>query len=186
MKKPIEIWKDIPEYEGLFQVSNKGRVKSLKRKVRRGYKYELKTVPEKIRSLSIDKHGYYHLALSKNNKRKNYFLHRLVAMVFIPNPENYPVINHIDGNKKNCCVENLEWVTISENAKHAYRAGLKKPSGGATKYRPVAQYTIDGKFLKKYKSIAEAMKETKSLNIGSCLNKKNKHKTSGGFIWKNA
>jgi hypothetical protein len=181
-----EIWKDVPDYEGLFQVSNKGRVKSKKRQVRRGYKYQIKTVPEKIRALSLDKHGYYHLALSKNNKRKNFFVHRLVALAFLKNPKNYPVINHIDGNKKNCCVENLEWASILQNNKHAYAIGLKKPSGNAIKYRPVAQYTIEGIFVAKYKSITEAINKTKITNIWPCVNKKPKYKTAGGYIWKDA
>lgn len=173
-----EIWKDIPNYEGLFQVSNKGRVKSVKRKCL------IRTVPEKIRTLSLDKYGYYHLALSKNNKRKNFFVHRLVAMAFLSNPNNYKTVNHIDGNKKNCFLENLEWASISQNTKHAYKIGVKKPSGGAVKYKPVAQYKKDGTLVAIYKSIKEAFVKTKINNISACLNKNNKYKTSGGYIWK--
>jgi hypothetical protein len=179
-----EIWKDIPGYEGLFQASSKGRIKSLKRMVIRGYKNHPRTVPEKIRTLSLDKFGYYHIALSKENKRKNYFVHRLIALTFIKNPNNLPQVNHIDGNKKNCCIENLEWVNQSENLKHAYRIGLQKPSGGAVKYKPVAQYSLDGELICKYKSITEAMKATGAGSISACVNNKKKYKTSKGYIWK--
>lgn len=179
-----EIWKDIPNYEGLFQVSNQGRIKSLKRTVIRGYKSQLKTVPEKIRTLSIDKDGYYRLSLSKNNKRKNYFVHRLVALAFLDNPNNYKTVNHIDGNKKNCFLENLEWASFSQNEKHAFRIGLKKPSGAAIKYIPISQFTKEGVFIKSFKSVSQARKETKVNNISACLNNNLKYKTAGGYIWR--
>lgn len=99
-----EIWKDIPEYEGLYQISNLGRVKTLGRK----------RVKEGIRKTEICK-GYERIDLSKNNKSKHYFIHQLVAKTFIPNPNNYKIINHIDENTLNNCVENLEWCTQQYN-----------------------------------------------------------------------
>lgn len=101
-----EIWKDIVGYEGLYQVSNKGRVKSL-----RYYGGN----NEQIKSLGLRSDGYLNVSLSKNGKAISKSVHRLVAVAFIPNPENLEMVNHIDENKENNCVENLEWCTRSYN-----------------------------------------------------------------------
>lgn len=116
-----EIWKDIQGYEGLYQVSNLGRVKSLARLDTRGQR-----VSEKILKLGKHRAGYFRVNLYKNGKMKQYLVHRLVALAFIPNPENKEQVNHIDGNKQNNVIENLEWCTHSENIQHAYRTGLAK------------------------------------------------------------
>lgn len=105
----MEQWRDIPGYEGLYQVSSLGRVKSNKR----------------IKSLRTDKRGYLTVWLCKDSVQKNYKAHRLVALAFIPNPENKKTVNHIDGDKQNNCVENLEWATHSENIIHANKTGLR-------------------------------------------------------------
>lgn len=116
-----EIWKPIPGYEGYYEVSNLGRVKSLGRYVFRDlYKYYRK---ERIRSPYVNQ-GYLSITLNKDKSEKTYAVHRLVALAFIPNPDNKPAINHIDGNKQNNCVTNLEWVTSAENSSHAVRTGL--------------------------------------------------------------
>ena len=117
-----EIWKDIKGYEGLYQVSNLGRVKSLK--YHRGSR-------EQILKPKITKDGYYETALCHNKKYKYIRTHRLVAMAFCKNPYNKLEVNHKDGNKLNNYADNLEWVTSSENHKHAYKIGLQKISGGA-------------------------------------------------------
>lgn len=110
---PGEIWKDIEGYEGLYQISNKGRVKSFKI----GCWRVLKT---------NNNCAYYVVKLFNQQKTKRFLVHRLVATAFIPNPKNVHVVSYIDGNKLNNCVENLEWVTHSENIEHAFRIGLKK------------------------------------------------------------
>lgn len=111
---PGEIWKDIEGYEGLYQVSNKGRVKSLR-------------LRDALILTSHPAFGKYpSVHLRKDNGNKPVSIHILVAKAFIPNPENKPVVNHKDGNKNNCDVENLEWVTCSENTLHAYKIGLMK------------------------------------------------------------
>ena len=105
----MEKWRDIPGYEGLYQVSSEGRIK-------RG---------DRIKSLHIDHGGYCTVCLSKHSAQKNAKVHRLVAIAFIPNPNGKKTVNHKDGNKKNNCVSNLEWATHSENIIHANKTGLR-------------------------------------------------------------
>jgi YesN/AraC family two-component response regulator len=119
-----EIWKDIPGYENEYQVSNLGRVKSLERYVNHNYG-GLKLVYEKYMKLSKSNNGYYGLSL----KRKRKSIHRLVAITFIENKNNLPCINHIDGDKSNNCVSNLEWVNYSQNLKHAFDNNLRSSKG---------------------------------------------------------
>ena len=117
-----EIWKPIKGYEGLYEVSNLGRVKSLKR---------WHHPRENILKNKFTTDGYYETALLKNGKYKYIRTHRIVAQTFIPNEMNKKEVNHKDGNKLNNCVDNLEWVTSSENQKHAYKLGLQTVSGAA-------------------------------------------------------
>lgn len=121
-----EIWLPIKDFEGLYEISNLGRVKALKKKRSNGKEYE-----ETIHKLTLSKWGYYKITLWKDNKRFYYLVHRLVACVFISNPENKPQVNHIDGIKSNNHIDNLEWCTQSENGFHAYKTGLSKPILGA-------------------------------------------------------
>ena len=107
-----EIWKDISGYEGLYQVSNFGRVKRF-----------YKTTPPRILKPGI-RRGYSFVELSCSNEGEQRQIHRLVAQAFIPNPESKPQINHIDGCKTNNRIENLEWVTAAENMQHAFATGL--------------------------------------------------------------
>ena len=125
-----EVWHDIEGYEGMYQVSNLGRIKSLERKT---YNPSIfgedcyRTVPEKIRKPNI-MHGYHCVALVMNGKSKVYRIHRLVAEAFIGKaPTSIHQINHKDGNKSNNNVDNLEWVTPKENTQHAIKTGLMKP-----------------------------------------------------------
>jgi hypothetical protein len=121
----MEIWKDIIGYEGLYQVSNYGRVKSLDKVVKcKGNKTKL----NKSKIKKIYQHRYNQVHLTDGKIEKCHKVCRLVAKAFIPNPQNKLTVNHIDGNKLNDCVSNLEWATHSENLKHAYATGLKFPS----------------------------------------------------------
>lgn len=118
-----EIWKDIEGYEGLYQISNLGRVKSLERTihaVNRDFHHS-----EIIRKPSEYRGGYLQVPLSKNKVRKMAKIHRLVAEAFIPNPDNKPQVNHIDSNRKNNRLDNLEWVTPKENAVHSCVYGAR-------------------------------------------------------------
>lgn len=130
-----EIWKDIQGYEGLYQISNLGRVKGLER-----YSYgqrEKDTVPlityqkEKVLKFSTNKkipNSYLYVTLSKDAKKTRMFLHRLLGKTFIPNPENKPHVNHINGIKNDNRLENLEWVTCMENMHHFVKNSGKNKS----------------------------------------------------------
>lgn len=111
------IWKDIKQYEGYYQISNCGKVKSLKRKFKN----------QRILKPGIPKNGYLFVCLCKNSNYSRFNIHRLVLETFVPNPENKPYCNHKDGNKHNNHIDNLEWVTNKENIQHAWRTGLIKP-----------------------------------------------------------
>ena len=118
-----EIWKDIPSYEGYYQVSNLGNFRSLPRTIR--YKSTgTRVYPAKNLLTETTKDNYQRITLMKEGVKKRFQAHRLVALIFIPNPENKPCINHKDGNKSNNCIDNLEWCSYSENTLHAIRTGL--------------------------------------------------------------
>lgn len=113
-----ELWKDVQGFEGAYMVSNLGRVKSLRR-TRKTKGGGLCDVPERILAQNTDKDGYKEVALSKNHKLYYFRVHRLVAIAFIPNPNNFPLINHKDENPANNYVGNLEWCTYSYNTSYS-------------------------------------------------------------------
>ena len=127
----------------------------------------------------INKHGYYEYTLINDlNKSKSITAHRLVALEYIPNPNNYPVINHIDGNKLNNKVDNLEWCTFHHNNMHAVNMGLYK------NLKSVTQLDKNGKVINTFKSIREAGRMTgiDSSGIAKCC--KGKRKIAGGYCWR--
>lgn len=130
-----EIWKDIPGFDGLYQVSNLGRVKSLPKKIWNGKGYFISK--EKLLKPNTLAKGYFQVELKKNLNRCCFQVHRLVAMAFIQNPfpESYDQINHINGDKQDNRVENLEWSNNSLNQKHAWATGLQRVSNKAGKPR---------------------------------------------------
>lgn len=190
-----EIWKDIKEYEGLYQISNLGKIKSLERisqhKTCYGGLYKVK---EKM-LIPVEIKEYKTVKLCKNGILKRFYLHRLVAETFIPNPLNKPEVNHKDGNKSNNIVENLEWMTHQENCKHRDDTGLRKAPKGIKHYlygkhiiinkssqRKVCQYDLNKNFIREWESIAQAQRKLKINNVGYvCQGKRNK---AGGYIWK--
>lgn len=167
-----EIWTKIDGYCGKYEVSNMGNVRSLKGKIKLLQQRTLNS-------------GYLYVSLTSNCKSNNKTVHRLVAESFIPNAEGKGFVNHIDGNKKNNCSSNLEWVTKSENMKHAYKNGLIKnlivPESHKKK---VIQIDKDGTIIRIFSSLTEAAKETGSKigHISSCCS--GKRKTTNGYSWK--
>jgi hypothetical protein len=177
-----EIWKDIIGYEGFYQVSNLGRVKSCERYVKhfKGGNRLLKSKPIKI---SSDSYGYKIVCLCKNGLEKTLKVHRLVAIAFIDSVENKLQINHIDGIKSNNCVENLEWVNNSENMKHAHLIGLKKTMINNEKAVLVFN-KLSNEFIQEYVSIANAARNLniRRTDISGVLN--NRQKSANGYCFK--
>lgn len=122
-----EKWEKITGYEDLYEISTFGRVRSLERTAKRNKQGDI-TIKEKMLSLQITPKGYFRVQLAKNGQQKNYMVHRLVADAFLPNSKNRPQVNHLNGDKTNNNVTNLEWVTASENLLHAYDSGLRNSS----------------------------------------------------------
>jgi hypothetical protein len=180
-----EIWKEIKGYEGLYEVSNLGNVKSLERNIVRkdGTNFY---IAERILRPSKDRKGYLNIGLYKKGKSKNYKVHRLVAAAFIPNPESKLEVNHINADKADNRVKNLEWATCKENVHHAIKAGLITTcSANNKRSKPVAQYDENNILIATYPSMREAARQTGiyQSDISRCCNKEKNHKTAGGFIW---
>lgn len=127
--------------------------------------------------------GYCHCTLSVNKKPKRCRIHRLVAQTFIDNPNNKEYVNHKDGNRQNNNVENLEWVTPSENAQHAIAAGLKTKQG---RKRPVVQYSMDGQQMMVFNSLAEAERQTGVRQSKITLACQRKRRSAGDYQWRYA
>jgi len=183
-----EIWKDIKGYEDIYQVSNLGNVKRINyfdKQNKDKYKNQEK------RLVFINLNGYYRVVLSKCGINKNYFVHRLVAQAFIPNPENKPFINHINGTKTDNKVENLEWCTAKENTQHARNTGLfteemitRKKGKNNWASKKVNQYDLNGKFIRQWECVRDVLRELKIDNTSIYKCCKGIRKTAGGFIWK--
>ena len=176
-----ELWKDIPGYEGLYQASTEGRIKSLPKL--KGFVM----TKEKIMKPQTDRYGYLRVMLSDNNKRKFCQIHRLVALAWIPNPNNLPCVNHKDENPKMNTVSNLEWCDVVYNnnyGKHNQKVSGSKINGERSK--PVKQFSIDGLFIKSYPSAREIERQTgySQANISNVCT--GKYKQAYGFIWKYA
>jgi len=169
-----EIWKPVKGYEGLYEVSNLGRVKSLERFANCRYGG---TCKEKILKGGKDGAGYLLVGICQNKKRKTKKVHRLVAEAFLKNPENKKTVNHKDGVKANNFVENLEWMTHKENVRHASKTGLLKT-------KRVVQI-LNGKIVKIWESQTEAGRclGIHRNHISKCCTRTKYRHTSGGFSW---
>ena len=168
-----EIWKDIKGFEGLYQVSNMGRVKSLRRNI--------------ILKSRITRNGYERVNLSANNIPKLYSVHRLVANAFISNPDNLPQVNHKDENRTNNHVDNLEWCTQEYNQNYGTINIRKsqKQLNDKNKSKVVLQYTLDGTFIKEWKSTMDVQRNLgfAHTHISECCRGKQAN-YAYGYIWK--
>lgn len=191
-----EIWKAIPGFETLYEVSNMGRVKSLFKTIRGFYsearkEYNVSTKKEMIKKQKIDRYGYNVVNLSGKTgnengagKRKHITVHRLVALAFLPNESKCPVINHKDGIKYHNVPENLEWVTVKQNNIHAVEVLHRKTSTywtgkkgkDHTSSKSVSQYDLNGNLIKRFDSITLAAHElgVKPAGISQYIFRKNK------------
>lgn len=173
-----EEWKEVEGYEGLYAVSNIGRVKSL---CFRNKQITFKR--DHVLAQHFAWNGRILIDLSKDGVHKCVTLHRLVAQAFIPNPDNLPQINHKDGNPKNCCVDNLEWCTASHNMKHAYHNGLNEKTRlmNERNKRPVMR--SDGK----YYDCAYAAAKDNGVSVSAIRDAlKGRTNTSAGYSWRYA
>ena len=172
MDNKDEQWKDITGYEGMYQVSNLGRIKTVGRVVIRKDGSQVH-VKELIRAISSSSKGYSQVRLYKSNIGRTVELHRIVATEFIPNPENKTDVNHKDGNTKNASSENLEWVTDSENLKHAYRVLGMKPywKGKRGVLNPSSKKVVIGSTLYESVSLAAEAVGVHRATISICIKK---------------
>lgn len=161
-----EIWKDVQGYEGHYQVSNLGRVKSLSRIVK-GKGNGSYIISDRILKLFVDKYGYNTITLKKDRKYKCHYIHRLVADAFIPNSNKYPIINHKDENPSNNCADNLEWCTNQYNIEYSCAKSVLCVETGEI-----------------YKSLAEAQNKTGIFKQNISLSCLGKRKTAGKYHWK--
>ena len=179
-----EKWKDINGYEGLYQVSNMGRVKSLERAVpsKNGSK---RTIRERILKSRITPNGYSQVFLF-NGRRKGKLLlvHRLVCEAFHENPENKPEVNHINENKLDNRACNLEWVTRKENCNYGTRPARIAKANVKNKSKSVGQYTLDGKLIKVWQSIREVERQLGFSNANISKATRDERKTAYGYVWK--
>jgi hypothetical protein len=173
-----EKWRDIKGYEKLYQVSDLGRVRSMPRLVHVSDGY-LRPISGKIMKQGNIK-GYRGVTLCKDGTRLSCSVHRLVAETFISNPLNKPEVNHINENKADNRVENLEWATSKENANH----GTRNERASKATSRVTIQYDIKGRPLMVFKSAREAMRHTgiHNTDISACA--RGLRSTAGGFIWR--
>ena len=174
-----EIWKDIKGYEGLYQASNLGHIRSI------GYRQSsrVKNKDYYILSPGRDTSGYLNCVLFKNKIRKSYKVHRLIAQTFIDNPFNYTDVNHKNEIKDDNRIENLEWVTHKYNMNYGtFRERMKEKTRSINKH--VIQFDLSGNMIKEWTSIREAAINN-NISVGNIINCcKGRCKTCGGYIWK--
>ena len=179
-----EIWRDISEFKGFYQISNMGRVRRIADYSNQNSHWKLKE--PRILNNRVSSTGYLRVVLSINGKHYDRYIHRLVANEFVDNPYGYKEVNHLDGDKTNNKADNLEWCTRSQNNSHAYKIGLKQVSGCCGKLKKkVAQIdTKTNKITRIFESIDSVSKEfnCNHSSVTNCCMKR--FKTLKGFKWR--
>ena len=170
-----EVWRDIDGYEGLYQVSSEGRVKSLKRKGRKN-EYILKPV--------VTNCGYSQVGLRSGGKQKMFKVHRLVCQAFHENPDNKPQVNHINEIKTDNRASNLEWSTAKENMNHGTRNSRAGKAIAKANSKQTEQYTLDMELIKVWPSAREAERKTGFDQSTISKVARVKYKQAYGYIWK--
>lgn len=202
MTEEKEIWKDVlyrgGMYIGYYEVSNLGRVRSVKRQVKQGN--HIVSVREKIKKQNIDAHGYPYVTLCKDKKSIPAKIHTLVAEAFIPNPENKPYVDHINTDRSDYRIENLRWVTPAENANNPITKArtekmsrspeikskvleTKKRRNNKTSPKIIHQFTLDGGYVATFESSRDAMRQTgiNAISIREVI--RGEKSSAGGFLW---
>lgn len=175
-----EIWKDIKDFEGLYQISNFGNVRSVDRCVYKSGWIKTNIAGTNLKQIT-DKDGYKRVKLSNKNYRKMPFVHRLVAQAFIPNPNNLPQVNHINEIKSDNCVYNLEWCNAKYNVNYGTRNTRLRSKAVCKK---IAQIDLDGNTFKVWRSACEAAKTLKIVRSHILEVAKGRRKTAYGCKWK--
>lgn len=185
-----ELWQDIQGYEGFYMISNLGNIRSLARTT------NTRIIGDFMRKEKILKYGvtdgYKKVSLTRDGKTRNFLIHRLIAIHFIPNPNNYPCINHKNSDRQDNRIENLEWCTYSHNNSHAHqfgfqvhnKPGLGKLGADSWNAKPVIQFDLDWNLVKEWSCAAEASRETGIDYKLISLNCNGKCKSAKGFRWK--
>ena len=178
-----EVWKDIPNYEGIYKASNFGRIKMVKRTLIDSLGKKINKKEHILKPRTGNR--YYMIALYKNGKREDLLLHRVIAQTFIPNPENKPFVNHKDENCFNNCSDNLMWCTQKENMN--WGTINERMSKNSKSKRKVNQYDMDGNFIKQWDCMTDFYKskglKLKTGIIECCKGRRQSHM---GYKWKYA
>jgi hypothetical protein len=173
------MWKEIPGYNGFYEINEIGEVRSC-----------FPGKPVKMLKPIPKSYGYLKVNLQADGRIVQASIHRLVADVFVPNPDHKPQVNHKDGNKHNNHFENLEWVTASENIKHSFlvlgKQSVNKGRTGKLHYasKPICQYSLDGNFVKRWDCISDAAREMGCNPCQILNNVKGRNKTCHGYMWR--
>lgn len=176
-----EIFVPVIGFEKLYNIGSLGTVKTLAKF--KGTNYSV-FQPERVKRCRDNGLGYLQITFSKMSTKRSFYLHRLVALHFIPNPGNLPEVNHKDGNKLNCAADNLEWSTRIANEQHAYKTGLKSTGAMWGNSKTVLQYSLQGVLLKEWSCISDIVRALgfhKRLIANCC---KGVVKVSYGYNWR--